>query len=106
MSLHSVLLLQEKFEFADNLEVLRASGRSLCLDQLLKADAQTSYSEEFRFEGGWAYIFIPAHARHFTKQIQWPERSDQSVVEPPFQCPLIKPKRQARGSRGDRARRE
>src|SRR2546430_2821481 len=94
--LHFSALLQQCLKGCDNLEILRATGGPLHLNQSFQRHALITHSVGFHFKAMRQELFVISASRNFAQYIQLPEIGIQGEVQTVTNRFFVEDKGQAR----------
>lgn len=89
-------LITQRLQLGDSLQISRATGRPLDLDQPVQAQTSASDAEQRELNGIALEILVPTAAYDFAEEIQRSQIGDQGEIEATFDRVAI----QAKGKTG------
>ncbi len=89
-------LITQRLQLGDGLQISRATGRPLDLDQPVQAQTSASDAEQRELNGIALEILVPTAAYDFAEEIQRSQIGDQGEIEATFDRVAI----QAKGKTG------
>jgi hypothetical protein len=93
-----LVLIAQRLQLGDGLQISRATGRPLDLDQPVQVQTSAGDAEQRELNGIVLEILVPTAAYDFAEEIQRSQIGDQSEIEATFDRVAIQAKWKTGGS--------